>query len=80
MAISGRGWRDRLAAECRAGRILVVANPVEPPGGGCRILDPGALALSGSLAGAIGPEGDLRFVTAAERAGRRLWTGDRPEG
>ena len=71
--VSGRGWRERLAAECRAGRIVVVAQEAEAPGP-CLLLDPAALARSGALAGWIGP-GGLTFESAAERAGRRLWTG-----
>lgn len=72
--VSGRGWRDRLAAECRAGRIVVVAQEVGPAPGPCTLLDPAALAKTGSLAGWIGP-GGLRLETAVGRAGQRLWTG-----
>jgi competence protein ComEC len=70
--VSGRGWRERLAAECRSGRIIVVAQEAEAPGP-CRLLDPRALAETGALALWIGPEG-LRIETVAEHAGVRLWT------
>lgn len=74
--IAGRGWRERLLAECRPGRILVTAQQVPvPPPGGCGLLDANALEKTGSLAGWLDAEGRLRFVAAEERAGRRLWTG-----
>ncbi|MDH3265309.1 MAG: ComEC/Rec2 family competence protein, partial [Paracoccaceae bacterium] len=72
--VSGRGWRERLAAECRVGRIVVVAQDVGAAPGPCTLLDPGALARTGSLAGWVGP-GGLSFESSAEHAGRRLWTG-----
>jgi competence protein ComEC len=72
--VSGRGWRERLAAECRAGRIVVVAQEVGATPGPCTLLDPVALAETGALSGWTGPEG-LRFESAADHAGQRLWTG-----
>jgi hypothetical protein len=79
--IAGRGWQDRLARECRPGRILVTGREVRaPPAGGCLLLDAGALARSGALAGRSGPDGRLVLTTAAEVAGRRLWTGAAPGG
>lgn len=72
--VSGRGWRERLAAECLPGRVLVVATEVAASPGPCTLLDPPALAKTGAIAGWVGAEG-LRLETAADRAGRRLWTG-----
>jgi competence protein ComEC len=55
--ISGRGWRERLAAECRAGRIVVVAQEVAAAPGPCTILDQRSLARTGALAGRAVPGG-----------------------
>lgn len=77
--IAGRGWQDRLAAECRPGRILVIAREVAAaPAGGCTLLDAAALARTGALAGRIGPDGTLVLAAAADTSGRRLWTGFDP--
>lgn len=75
MLISGRGWRERLVNQCKAGRILIVAKDVAPFVGNCVILDAEGLRSSGSLAGWVGADGKLYFTSASELSGQRLWTG-----
>jgi competence protein ComEC len=74
--IAGRGWEARLTAECRPGRILVIARRIAGPlPGGCALLDLATLEKTGALAGWLRPDGALALVSVADTAGRRLWTG-----
>ena len=65
---------EALAGVCAAG-VTVVANTAlpRPAPGPCRLLDPGALAATGALAGHVTPAG-LIWVAAQDRAGDRPWT------
>lgn len=66
--LTGRGAAERVAAECRAGRIVITSVPAE--GGDCLLLDAKRLARTGAVA--LWEDG--RMETVAERQGDRLWT------
>ncbi|PRX38209.1 competence protein ComEC [Meinhardsimonia xiamenensis] len=72
--LSGRGARERLSEACAGADLVILAAVAETLPEGCTVIDRASLARSGALA--IMPRrGSLEIVTAAERAGRRLWHG-----
>lgn len=58
---------------CANGQWVITTIAREKPGGDCEFLDAGYLEQNGSIAFYVAPAGITR-VTAAERAGNRLWT------
>ncbi|WP_343030661.1 ComEC/Rec2 family competence protein [Rhodovulum strictum] len=70
--ITGRGWADKVAPACAEGWVIVPQNVRDAPEG-CRLLDQGALARSGTLAVYPGPDGPRLVPTRPER-GSRPWT------
>ncbi len=76
--VFGRGWRERLPAACRPGRIVVTPQEAGRLPGGCRLFDADALARTGAIAGHPGPDGALVLRTAEAVAGRRWWSGHDP--
>lgn len=71
--LSGRDWQSRLQAACGPGWLIVPYELETRPDGDCRLLDREFLDANGAVAVFVDQRG-LRIVTAAERAGRRLWT------
>ncbi len=59
------------------GADLLILNRIDDTERPCIVYDLRALRRSGALAGWLDAAGGLRIETAAERAGRRLWTDPR---
>ena len=78
--LTGRGAVERLDAVCRPGVLVVLGARAgaerarAASAAGCVLADRWVLDRTGSLALFPAPEGGLRLVTAAERAGARPWT------
>ena len=70
--VTGRGRERRAAAACDADLLVVNTDLAEPPPGPCRLLDTAALRETGAVA-IYARNGAARIVTAADRAGARLW-------
>jgi competence protein ComEC len=70
--VTGRGRERRAAAACDADLLIVNTDLAEPPPGPCRLLDTAALRETGAVA-IYARDGAARIVTAADRAGARLW-------
>lgn len=69
--LTGRGARERLSEACEVADIVVYSGEAENLGA-CNLFDQSRLRATGALA--IFAEGDgVRIVTAADRAGQRLW-------
>ncbi|MDU8911482.1 ComEC/Rec2 family competence protein [Aestuariicoccus sp. MJ-SS9] len=62
----------RALAGCTPGDVVVSSAPLRLTGG-CRVFDPDSLRQTGSVAIFDTPEG-LRFETARDRSGQRLWS------
>ena len=74
-------WPDmgRLSDLCLSKTILIAPHAQLDIDGDCRFFYGDQLRIAGALA--IWPQGDqVEIVTAARRAGWRLWTGYRPVG
>ncbi len=71
--LTGRGASGRVARACRWADWVIVSTPAPAPPG-CRVLDRPALARSGAVAMWPRAGGGIEMITAAERAGRRLWS------
>ncbi len=71
--LTGRGASGRVARACRWADWVIVSSPAQAPPG-CRVLDRPALARSGAVAMWPREGGGVEMITAAERAGRRLWS------
>ena len=71
--LAGRGASGRVARACRWADWVIVSTPAPAPPG-CRVLDRPALARSGAVAMWPRAGGGIEMITAAERAGRRLWS------
>ena len=72
--LTGRGARDRLNKACEAADIVVYSGEAESPGD-CTLFDQSRLRDTGALA-IFADKGVVRIVTAADRAGQRLWNSD----
>lgn len=72
--LTGKAARDRLAAACDGGAIVVISLVVsEPPGGDCLLFDLARLRTSGSVAVTV-ENGELHARSAADAVGKRLWS------
>ncbi|MEM9850469.1 MAG: ComEC/Rec2 family competence protein, partial [Pseudomonadota bacterium] len=69
--LTGRGARDRLSEACEFADIVVYSGEAESPAS-CNLFDQSRLRETGALAIFADPDG-VRIVTAADRAGQRLW-------
>ncbi|MEL7105490.1 MAG: ComEC/Rec2 family competence protein [Pseudomonadota bacterium] len=69
--LTGHGARDRLAEACRTADLVVYSGQAETPGD-CNLFDQSRLRETGALA-IFEDENGVRIVTAADRAGQRLW-------
>lgn len=77
--ISRRPDLARLSDLCQPKTVLIAPYALNEIEGPCRFLYGDGLKEAGALA--IMPDGDgLKIVTAAQKAGRRLWTGYLPGG
>ncbi len=75
--LSGRGARDALVGACLPGRVVVITVDPETRPSGCTVIAPQDLRDTGALAYVAGPDGTLRQVSVADRAGTRPWTTSR---
>ena len=72
IVLSGRGAASRVAAACAAVPLVILGEKAEAPKG-CLVFDLGLLRRTGAIA-AVQTGTGLRFITAAERQGHRLWS------
>lgn len=70
--LTGRGAADRLGAACESAALVILAATAEAVPGGCRVIDRTILGRTGAIALSPGTDSP-RMVTAAARAGARLW-------
>ncbi|WP_371823291.1 ComEC/Rec2 family competence protein [Paracoccus sp. Z118] len=72
--LTGKSAPDRLAEMCRPGVIIVTDADAARAPAACTLFDLGRLRETGSMAGHL-KDGTLRWTTAADVTGKRLWSG-----
>ncbi|MEO1239174.1 MAG: ComEC/Rec2 family competence protein [Pseudomonadota bacterium] len=70
--LTGRGAAGRVEDACATADLVIFSGEAEPPSE-CVLFDQARLRDTGALAIFARSDGGLRIVSAAERAGQRLW-------